>query len=81
MTFTPSPFPVIPDVSPVADEQRAVLGHLVIARDAGEITDAEFDTFGQMLGLFGDHSPRTGHLKGDRRAIQHRAQGRGARPC
>ena len=81
MTFTPSPFAVIPQVTPVPWEQEIVLGHLIVARDTGEITEADFDTFGQMLGLFGDDSPRTGHLKGSRRAIQHRAQGRGAPAC
>ena len=47
-----SPFPEITDPPPTRDaDKRTVLGHLIVARDTGEITPDEFDTFGQMLGV------------------------------
>lgn len=76
-----SPFAVVPHVTPVAEDQRTVLGHLTVRYLDGQIDGDEFDELGQMLGLFGDETPRTGHLKGNRRAMQHRAQGRGAPAC
>lgn len=63
-----SPFAVVPHVTPVRYLD-------------GQIDGDTFDELADMLGLFGDDSPRTGHLKGNRRAMQHRAQGRGAPAC
>ena len=45
-----------PDVgltTPASGEaQRVVLGHLLVRRDRGDLTDDEFTDLGQMLGVF-----------------------------
>ena len=53
MKATASPFnEVIPTTAPIpAETERAALGHLLILRDRGELTDEAMTEIGQMLGL------------------------------
>ena len=77
-----SPFAApVPAGSPTPEDQQIVLGHLTVRYLDGQIDGDAFDELVSMLGLSGDETPRTGHLKGGRRAMQHRAQGRGAPAC
>ena len=77
-----SPFAApVPAGSPAPEDQQIVLGHLTVRYLDGQIDGDAFDELVSMLGLSGAETPRTGHLKGGRRAMQHRAQARGAPAC
>lgn len=53
-----------------AATEKATLGHLLVLRDRGDLTDEGMTEIGQMLGLIPDpdvdNRPKRGHVKGGR---------------
>ena len=57
--YSASPFPEVGDVPPTPEwHKRAALEQLALAYGGGACTRAEFDEWGQMLGLL-EHAPDT----------------------